>query len=64
MYDPIECPERLTLYIKWEVKITFQVTSCGTNELEKYKKHVVQRHIFVQGTIAIDQNQSPALPQR
>ena len=41
-----------------------QINSCGTNELEKYKKHFVQRHIFVQGTLAIDQNHSPALPQR
>ena len=38
------------------MKITFQVNSCGTNELEKYKKRVVLRHIFVQGTLAIDRS--------
>ena len=54
----------VTCEVKREMTITFQVNSCGTNELEKYKKRVVQRHIFVQGTLAIDQNQSPALPQR
>ena len=50
--------------VKCKVKIMFEVYSSGTNELEKYKKRVVQRHFFVQGTLAIDQNQSPALPQR
>ena len=68
----------VTCEVKREVKVTFQVNSCGTNELEKYikcvvqrhifvqkyKKRVVQRHIFVQGTLTIDQNQSPTLPQR
>ena len=49
-------------YVKCEVRITFQVNSCGTNELEKYKKRV-SKIIFNRGTLWIDQNQSPALPQ-
>ena len=42
--------------VKCEVKITFHVNSCGTNELQKYEKRVVQKDIFLQGALSIDQN--------
>ena len=53
----------VTCEVKCKVKIMFEVYSSGTNELEKYKKRVVQKHIFIQGTLSINQNQSPTLPQ-
>ena len=60
----------LTCEVKCEVKITFRVNSCGTNEPETYRKRVVQKGIFMQGTLTLNRpklercTQSPALTQR
>ena len=45
----------LTCEVKCEVKITFHINSHGTNELEKCKKQVVRKDIFLQVTLSLDQ---------